>query len=593
MTAQPPISELVAAGAARVPATTVVRGGRLVNVVSAEIYPADVAVYGNTVVALGDVSAHIGPDTDVVDAAGRHLVPGLFDGHQHLECSKLSITSAAKMLVPLGTLNVVSGLDQILVVAGLDGAQAFLRESQRTPLRVLWGAPCKTPYTLPTSTVGHYFGPDDHREAQRWPECVGVWETVREFVTTGDPDVLEAMEIARENRLPVLGCAPMATGADLTSYACAGIRLDHESYDSQECLEKLRNGMYVVIRESSFAHFLTENIRLVLEHAPGAGRRVSFCTDDVVASDVLARGHLDNMVRMAIDAGVDAMAAVQMATINGAEAYRVDHMVGSISPGRYADILFVEDLDDFRVSMVMAGGEIVARDGAMTVDLEPPSRDGLLTVPFPMAPAAPDDFVVRTDLPDGPVEVLAIELTEQIFVRKRRDVVLQAESGRVLADLDKDVALVSVVERYGKNSNRPTAFVAGFGIRSGALASSSAPDDNNIVVIGASPHDMAVAVNHLAAHGGGQVVVDSGQVVEFLPLPIGGIVSDLDPADMLAEEERLDRAAKALGCRVDWPFMYLFFLPITSIPDYAITDVGTVDVLAMDTFDPVLGPAAA
>ena len=147
--------------------------------------------------------------------------------------------------------------------------------------------------------------------------------------------------------------------------------------------------MYVVIRESSFAHFLEENIRLVLEHAPGASRRVSFCTDDVVASDVLARGHLDNMVRMAVDAGVDAMSAIQMATINGAEAYRVDHMIGSISPGRYADILFVEDLDDFRVSMVMAGGEIVARDGAMTVDLEPPSRDGLLTGPFPMAPAGP------------------------------------------------------------------------------------------------------------------------------------------------------------------------------------------------------------
>ena len=246
------------------------------------------AVYGNTVVALGDVSAHTGPDTEIVDAGGRHLVPGLFDGHQHIECSKLSITSAAKMLVPHGTLNVVSGLDQILVVAGLAGAEAFLRESQATPLRVLWGAPCKTPYTLPTSTVGHYFGPDDHRAAQSWPECVGVWETVREFVTTGDPDVLAAMEIARQNRLPVLGCAPMATGADLTSYACGGIRLDHESYDADECLEKLRNGMYVVIRESSFAHFLTENIRLVTEHAPGAARRVSFCTDDVVASDVLS-----------------------------------------------------------------------------------------------------------------------------------------------------------------------------------------------------------------------------------------------------------------------------------------------------------------
>ena len=151
---------------------------------------------------------------------------------------------------------------------------------------------------------------------------------------------------------------------------------------------------------------------------------------------------------------------------------------------------------------------------------------------------------------------------------------------------------MSVVERYGKNSNRPTAFVAGFGIRSGAVASSSAPDDNNIVVIGADPANMAVAVNHLAACGGGQAVVDGGRVVEFLSLPIGGIVSDLDPEAMLASEERLDRAAKALGCSVDWPFMYLFFLPITSIPDYAITDVGAVDVVAMDTFDPVLGPAA-
>jgi adenine deaminase len=587
--AQPPIATLVAAGGAKLPATTVIRGGQLVNVVSAEIYPADVAIYENTIVATGDVSAYVGDATDIIDANGRYLVPGLFDGHQHIECSKLSVTSAAKMLVPLGTVNVVSGLDQILVVAGLEGAEAFLRESQQTPLRVLWGAPCKTPYTLPTSTVGHYFGPDDHRVGQQWPECVGVWETVREFVTEGDVDVLAAIEIARENRLPVLGCAPMATGIELSAYCCAGIRLDHESYDSQECLEKLRNGMYIVIRESSFAHFLEENIRLVLEHAPNAARRVSFCTDDVVASDVLARGHIDNMVRMAIAAGVDAMTAIQMATINGAEAYRLDHIIGSISPGRLADVLFVPDLDDFRVSEVMVDGQMVARDGAMTVPLEAPTREGALIGPFPMTPASPEDFVVSTDLPDGQANVLAIELTDQIFVRKRRDVTLTVRAGRVAPDLAQDVTLVSVVERYGKNSNRPTAFIAGLGLKSGALASSCAPDDNNIVVIGANPDDMAVAVNHLARTGGGQVVVDGGEVVEFLPLPIGGIVSDLDPTEMRREEEKLDRAAKALGCVVDWPFMYLFFLPITSIPDYAITDVGAVDVAAMAVFDPVLG----
>ncbi|MGI9625156.1 MAG: adenine deaminase C-terminal domain-containing protein [Acidimicrobiales bacterium] len=593
MAVQPPIADLINAGAARIPASCVIEGGQLVNVVSAEIYPADVAIHENTVVAIGDVSAYRGPKTEVVGAQGKYLVPGLFDGHQHIECSKLSVTSAAKMLVPLGTVNVVSGLDQILVVAGLDGAEAFLRESQQTPLRVFWGAPCKTPYTVPTSTVGHYFGPEDHRTGQNWPECVGVWETVREFVTTGDEDVLAALEIARENRLPVFGCAPMASGTELSSYLSAGVRLDHESYDSVECLEKLRNGMYIVIRESSFAHFLDENIRLVLEHAPGASRRVSFCTDDVVASDVLSRGHLDNMVRMAIAAGIDPMTAVQMATINAAEAYRVDHLVGAIAPGRLADVLFVDDLQDFRAAAVMVGGELVARDGALTIDLEPPNREGLLTGPFPIQAASATDFAVGTDLADGAVTALTIEVTDQIFVRKRRDVTLVATGGTVAPDPGQDVALVSVVERYGKNSNRPTAFVSGFGLETGALASSTAPDDNNIVVIGANPHDMAIAVNYLAAEGGGQVVVNDGEIIRFLPLPIGGIVSDLDPAEMRDEEEAIDHAAKTLGCSVDWPFMYLFFLPITAIPDYAITDVGAVDVAAMDIFDPVIGPAGS
>ena len=588
MSVQPSIATLVAAGSAKVPASTVIRNGQLVNVVSAEIYPADVAIFENTVVAIGDVSPYIGSDTTVIDSEGRYLVPGMFDGHQHVECSKLSMTSIAKMLVPLGTINVVSGLDQILVVSGLEGARQFLRESQQTPLRIFWGAPCKTPYTVPTSTVGHYFGPDDHRTSQQWPECIGVWETVREFVTTGDPDVLAALEIARQNRLPVLGCAPMARGKELSSYLCAGVRLDHESYDSEECLEKLRNGMYIVIRESSFAHFLNENIQLVLEHAPLASRRVSFCTDDVVASDVLNRGHLDNMVRMAITAGVEPMSAIQMATINGAEAYRVDHLVGSIAPGRYADVLFVDDLNNFRASTVMVSGEIVAQDGAMTIDLAPPRRDRQPMGPFPMTPAASNDFAVSTDLPDGPVNVLAIEVTEQIFVRKRRDVILQAELGCVSPDINQDVVLVSVVERYGKTSNRPTAFLAGFGLKSGALATSTAPDDNNIVVIGASAKDMSVAVNHLAYQGGGQVVVENGEIVEFLPLPIGGIVSDLDPSDMALEEEKLDKAAKALGCTIDWPFMYLFFLPITAIPDFALTDLGVVDVAAMAVVDPVL-----
>jgi adenine deaminase len=583
---------LIRAGRGEVAADLVIRGGRLINVVSAEIYPADVAVLGERIVAVGDVAAQTGPATRIIDATGLYLAPGLIDGHLHIECSKLSITSFAKAVLPCGTTSIVSGLDQILVVAGLPGARAFLDEAAASPLKVFWGAPCKTPYTIPTSTVGHYFGPAEHEAAQTWPECVGVWETVREFIQEEDPAVMAALEVADRNRLPVFGCAPMATGPRLTSYCCAGIRLDHESYDAEECREKLRNGMYVIIRESSVAHFLKENVRLVTELCPEASRRVSFCTDDVVASDVLARGHVDNMVRMAISAGVPPLRAIQMATINGAEAYRIDHRVGAIAPGRDADILLVDSPERFTVRRVIAKGRPVAEDGRMAVELVPPPRGALLTGTLRLDPLEPREIAVPAPAGASAVRVLSMAVSTVVpFVRKRRDLVLTVRDGVVPPDLAQDALYVTVVERYGKTRNRPVAFVSGFGLAAGAMASSTAPDDNNIVCIGASPADMAFAINHLIAAGGGQVVVRDGKVIEFLPLPIGGIVADLEPAAMADAEQRLDDAARALGCTLPWPFMYMFFLPITAIPDYAITDLGAVDCNALATFDPVLGAA--
>src|SRR6266545_492632 len=532
------INQLVRAGAGELKADLVITNGSLVNVATAEIYPADVAIFGATIVAVGDVSPHTGDGTRVVDAAGRYLTPGLIDGHLHMECSKLSVTSLAKLLVPLGTTSVISGLDQILVVAGLRGVREFLDEAEATALKVFWGAPCKTPYTIPTSTVGYYFGPEDHHVSQQWPECIGVWETVREFVQEEDAAVLAAIQIARQNRLLVFGCAPMSRGLALSSYLSAGIR-----------------------------------------------------TDDVSASDVLERGHLDNLIRMAVDEGVDPVVAVQMATINCAEAYRVDDRIGSIAPGRIADILIVDNLDDFKVHQVITNGRLVAQDGALIDQLQPPPRTALLTGPFPVAPVAPDDLVVHTDTQAGRVNVLAIGMTERIFVRKRRDVELRAENGVVLPDTDQDVLYVTVVERYGRTSNRPVAFISGFGLQSGALATSSAPDDNNIVCVGTTSEDMAVAINRIADEGGGQAVAVDGQVVDFLELPIGGIVADLEPAEMARREERLEAAARRLGCALDRPFMYMSFLPITAIPEYAITDIGAIDVVNMRRFEPVLGPA--
>lgn len=586
------LRDYIRAGRAEIKAEAIITGGRLVNVASEEIYPADIAVWGGRIMATGDVTGYRGRGTEVIDARGQYLVPGMIDGHLHVECSKMSLTSFASAVVPLGTTSIVSGLDQILVTAGVEGAREFLDEAAGTPLRVFWGAPCKTPYTLPTSNVGHYFGPEDHAATHHWPECVGIWETVREFVQEMDEKVLAAIELAERHRLPILGCSPMCCGTKLNSYLQAGVRSDHESYTAEEFAEKLRKGMHVVIRESSISHFLTENLRVLTEMGISATRRISFCTDDVVASDILKRGHMDNMVRMAIGMGIAPMAAIQMATLNGAEALRIDGKVGVIAPGRMADILFVDDLRDFRVRRVMAKGRMAAEDGRLTAPLAAPERSERLLKTFRVNPVKPSDFAVPAKEKGPDAKVMAMAVTpEKIFVRKRRDVTLSVSQGLIRADEAKDVQYVTVVERYGRTKNRPVGFISGFGLKSGALATSTAPDDNNIVCVGTNPEDMAVAINRIIALNGGQVVVDGGKVTQELPLPIGGIVSDISPEEMARSEDALDDAARALGCTLPWPFMYMFVLQITAIPDYAITDLGTISCLELKVVDPVYDPA--
>ncbi|MCI9158495.1 MAG: adenine deaminase [Lawsonibacter sp.] len=583
----PELKERIRAGRGKIPAQKVIRGGQLVNVMSSEIYPADVAVYKDMIAAVGDVEDYIGPETEIIDAKGQYLVPGMIDGHIHSECSKLSITSYAKAVVPHGTTSMISGLDEYISVSGLEGLKEVLAEVEASPLKVFWGAPYKTPYTVPQSTVAYNFTKETHAQVQQWPECFGVWETVREFLQEEDEDTLGAISLAFRNRLPVFGCAPMARGNDLNGYLCGGVRLDHESYDHEEVVEKMRKGMHMLIRESCVTHFLAENIRAVTEVNPAFARRVSFCTDDVTATDILSKGHLDNVVRLAMDAGVDPMTAIQMATINSAEAYRIDHLVGSICPGRIADILFVGDLKKFDIRRVMTNGAMVAEDERLSYDLKAPERSPVLKGALKCALTTPDTFKYHVDIQNGTADVLAMDVKGP-FVRKRRDVALKVEDGVVLPDPDQDVALVSVLERFGRNGNKSLAFCSGWKLKRGAMASSAAPDDNDLVVMGASPEDMSIAANYLIQQGGGQVVVADGEILEFLPLPVGGIVSDCEPQEMAEQEARIDAAARSLGSDLPNPMMYMFFLPITAIPDYAITDVGPVDYVNLTTFDPIL-----
>ena len=581
------LKERIRAGSAKIPAEKVIRGGMLVNVMSSEIYPADIAVYKDMIAAVGDVEPYIGPDTEIIDATGKYLVPGLIDGHIHSECSKLSITSYAKAVVPHGTTSMISGLDEYISVSNLEGLQEIFAEIKQSPLKVFWGAPYKTPYTVPQSTVSFNFNKDVHEMVQKWPECYGVWETVTEFVQEEDEDTLGAIAEAYKNNLPVFGCAPMARGTKLNGYLCSGVRLDHESYDHEEVVEKMRKGMHMLIRESCVTHFLAENIRAVTEVNPAFARRVSFCTDDVTATDILSKGHLDHVVRLAIQAGVDPMTAIQMATINSAEAYRIDHLVGSICPGRIADILFVDNLEEFTVAKVMTNGQMVAENHHISYELKAPARSPIFKGQLKCKMTTKEDFEYKVPIQNGKAKVLSMDVKGP-FVRKRRDVELKVANGVIQPDTQQDVIMVSVLERFGKNGNKSLAFCSGWKLKNGAMASTCAPDDNNLVVMGSSAEDMSIAVNHLIEQGGGQVVVENGKVIEFLPLPVGGIVSDEEPEVIAELEKKIDEAARRIGSDLPNPMMYMFFLPITAIPDYALTDVGPVDYCALTTYDPVL-----
>ncbi|MDK1716071.1 adenine deaminase C-terminal domain-containing protein [Dellaglioa algida] len=581
------LKDYIKAGAAKISADLVIENGTLVNVMTTEFYQADIAIYKEKIVAVGNVEAYIGDKTKHIDATGKYITPGLIDGHIHVECSKMSMTSFANAVVPFGTTSVVSGLDETVAVAGLEGVQEVFKEIEGLPLNLFWGAPYKTPYTIPQSTIAFNIDADVQETIQKWTECYGVWETVREAIETQDEDTLKTLVHAQNNHLPIFGCAPMATGVKLNEYLASGIRLDHESYGHEELVEKARNGMNVLIRESSVTHFLAENIRAVTEVNPAIARHVSFCTDDVTATDILEKGHLDNLVKLAIQAGVEPITAIQMATINSAEAYRIDDQVGSVSPGRLADILIVDQPGSFNVELVISRGQVVAENKEILKPLVAPVRSDLFKGKLKHELTSANDFEYKVTEKAGMATVQTIN-SQGAFVRKRKDVDLIINDGVVQPSPEKDVALVSVLERFGKNGNQSLGFTSGWGLKKGAMASSSAPDDNNIVVMGVSANDMSIATNKLIEAGGGQIVVIDGEVISFLALPVGGIMSDLSPREIEAGEIALRKGTDLMGSELPDPMFYMSFLPITAIPDLAITDLGMVDCVALKIVDPII-----
>ncbi len=534
---------------------------RLVNVLSGEIYLTSVAIAGTRVVGIGEYRAR-----EELDLDGYYLCPGFIDGHVHIESSMLTVPEFAKAVVPHGTTAVVIDPHEIANVLGLDGIRYMLESSKYNPLSVYVMLPSCVPAT-DMETSGSRLASYDLAPLLSDPWVLGLAEVMNyPGVIFRDTEVLAKIVSARGH--PVDGHAPGLSGHDLAAYVAAGIGSDHECTTLEEAREKLRLGMYVMIREGSTAHNLKDLLPLV---TPENSRRMMFVTDDRHPDDLMDEGHIDHLIRMAIDQGLDPIIAIQMATINPAEYFGLKEL-GAITPGRRADLVLFDNFKDFRVLKVWRGGKLVAEDGKV-IPWERPSR----SVPLRSSMNINWEGVnFRIPAQSSRIRVIGV-VPGQIVTRK---LILEARvvDGYAVSDVERDILKLAVIERHMASGNMGKGFVQGLGLKKGAMASSVAHDSHNIVVVGVDDEDMMLAVKEIEAMKGGQVVVAEGRVLARLPLPIAGLMSEKPVHEVRKGVEEVNEAAKALGCTIDEPFMTLSFLALPVIPELKLTDKGLVDV---------------
>ena len=554
------------------PADLVLRGGRLVNVFSGEIETADIAIADGIIVGIG--SGYEGKQT--IDVADYWLAPGLIDGHMHVESTQVTVPEFARAVVPRGTTAAIFDPHEIANVHGLDGIRYILESRRSVPMSIFVMASSCVPATH-METAGAALDADDLAPLFDEEGVIGLAEMMNfPGVIFRDPAVLAKIRLAHTRGVPIDGHSPGVRGRDLNAYILAGIGSDHESTTPDEAAEKLRRGMYVLIREASSARNLEALLPIV---TAANSRRCCWATDDRHPGDLLREGHVDHLVRKAISLGLDPITAIQMGTLNTAEWFGLDRRgYGALAPGFRADILVLDDLETFHVQRVFVGGQLVAEDGHVLVDVP--------HAPSTLPPSVRIDWDAFRGFdipaPAGHQTARVIEVIEGQIVTGERFMPARIENGYALADPSRDMLKLAVVERHHGTGNVGIAFVTGFGLQRGALASSVAHDSHNIIVVGTNDADMLAAVRAIERMGGGQVAVADSNVLAALPLPIAGLMSDRPLEEVAAQDEAIHTAAHALGCRLHSPFMTLSFLALPVIPKLKLTDKGLVDVERFD-----------
>ncbi len=545
-----------------VPADLLLRNARLVNVYSGEVYPADVALQGARIAAIG--SGYQGQRE--IDLQGSYLAPGLIDAHVHIESAMVGVRQFAQAVVPRGVTSVIADPHEIANVLGLDGIRYMFDQAKYGRLSMFVMVPSCVPATH-MATAGAYLEAKDIVALQNDPWVLGLAEMMNYHgLVREDQGVLEKIDGFRNRVLD--GHAPALTGKALNAYVGAGIGSDHECTTVEEALEKLRLGMYILMREATNAHDLATLLPLV---TPDNARRICFCTDDRHPADLLDQGSVDYLVRTAIQSGMDLVAAIRMATLNTAEWFRI-YDRGGVRPGNRADLIVFDDPREFRVRMVLRGGQVVAENGRM-LPFELPERPSYLrssininwhTVNFSIEAEGRRAHVIGI-LPDQ-------------LITEKRILEVPSASGVAVPDLERDIIKLTVIERHMASGRMGKGFVQGLGLRRGAIASTIAHDHHNLIVAGTDNVSLTTAAAAAGDMGGGLAVADGIQILARLPLPVAGLMSNRPVTEVRRSLDDVIGAARSLGSELRDPLMALSFLALEVIPHLKLTDQGLVDV---------------
>ena len=578
------LTERIFAGKGAIKADTVLEHCRIINVNTKEIINADIAIQSGYIVGIGDVSGLRDASTRIIDVNHSYVCPGLLDGHVHFESSMVTLSQFARKALEHGTTGIVIDPHEIANVLGRHGIELVLEEAKSLPLNIFVAVSSCVPAT-PFETSGASLDAADVRSLIDNEMVVGLGE-VMDFpgVLSGDAGKLAMIQAARERRLVVDGHAPGLRGLDLWGYMAAGISSDHESLTYEEALEKLRLGMKLMLREGSAAKSLDNFLPRLLEEGVSL-ENVFFVTDDKHPEDLLA-GYMDAIVRKAIALGLDPLDAISMCTINTARHYRIDHLVGSISIGRRADLVILDDLEGFSIHSVIAGGTTIAPIETQTPVFNYPGHV-LDTIRY--REIKPLDLQIIY-APGSSVSVNVIKVfPDRIFTEKDNAKLVTDGSGVLLPDTERDILCTAVIERHGKNGNIGLGFVSGFGLKSGAFAQSIGHDSHNVVVTGTDHADMALAANAIKEMKGGIVLVKDGEVLDSLSLPFAGLLSP-DPVEVVALElDGLHGTIKEMGCTLPAPFITHSFIALPVIPKLRLTDMGLFDVERFEMIGVIFG----